>query len=91
MKLAIITLIILLSACVQPADRNTSDLGGFCGWSTSASCATDNDCKAGGCSGQVCEAKDENIVTTCEYRECYDDEKYGVKCGCVSNECKWYK
>ena len=91
MKSAIaITLLLLFSACVQQGD-NTSELGGFCGWSTDASCATGNDCKPGGCSGQVCEGISENTITTCEYRECYNAQAFDVKCGCVSGKCQWYR
>ncbi len=87
--------LLLITACVQqmPSDtgRNTTDLGGFCGFSTSASCTEDSDCKPTGCSNQVCGGIDEDIITTCEYRECYDAEMYGVKCGCISGQCRWYK
>jgi eight-cysteine-cluster-containing protein len=62
----------------------------FCGWSTFGTCETDDDCLAGGCSGQVCQSKNEEpVVTTCEWRECYDAEAYGVNCRCVSNRCQW--
>lgn len=61
----------------------------FCGSSTSASCSSDLDCKKGGCSNQVCEGKNENTTTTCEFRECYDATKYNLSCKCVSNKCQW--
>ncbi|MDK2794811.1 MAG: hypothetical protein PWQ58_10 [Archaeoglobaceae archaeon] len=59
----------------------------FCGWSTYASCKDDGDCKVGGCSGQVCMGAGENIVTTCEWKDCY--KPTGMKCGCVNNACQW--
>lgn len=64
---------------------------GFCGWSTYEACSTDPDCETAGCSGQVCHLKDgkESIFTTCEAKECYSDEKYGVECGCVDKKCQW--
>jgi len=62
----------------------------FCGTSTMDSCETDSDCRAGGCSGQVCESADsEGMITTCEYKECYNAEKYGLECGCVEGACQW--
>ncbi len=68
------------------------ELSGFCGRSTYGSCKTDNDCLKGGCSSQICQAKDEEpIITTCEWRDCYDAEKYGVKCGCFNGKCQWGK
>ena len=62
----------------------------FCGWSTNGSCSSDSGCTTGGCSGQVCQSiNEEPVVTTCEYRECYDDEAYGLECGCVNGQCQW--
>ncbi len=61
----------------------------FCGWSTYASCKTDSDCRVGGCSGQVCMGAGEDIVTTCEWKECYNPS--GMRCGCVNNACQWVK
>ncbi len=63
--------------------------GGFCGWSTYATCSSDADCVAGGCSGQVCMGKGEDVVTTCEWRDCYDAKKYGMVCGCFNGRCQW--
>ncbi len=63
---------------------------GFCGWATKGACKTDADCMTGGCSGQVCQSKkEEPAITTCEYRDCYRAESFGVKCGCVKNKCQW--
>jgi eight-cysteine-cluster-containing protein len=63
---------------------------GFCGTSTNGHCETDDDCKRAGCSGQVCQStSEESIVTTCEYKECYDADAYDMNCGCVNNACQW--
>jgi len=63
---------------------------GFCGASTNATCSTDSDCMKAGCSGQICQAVSEKpVITTCEYRDCYDAAAYGVKCGCASGRCQW--
>src|SRR3989338_7886534 len=94
MKSLMILSLVLIAACVQQGNisndenRNTEDLGGFCGWSTNAGCAVDSDCNAGGCSGQVCEGNNEGTITTCEYRDCYNADAYGVKCGCINEQCK---
>lgn len=62
----------------------------FCGWSTRHYCSSDKDCVRGGCSGQVCQSKfEEAVVTTCEWKDCYNPDKYGLVCGCVNNECQW--
>ncbi len=96
---------VLAAGCVgQPktTENNTSvtinatvppqDLGGFCGTSTHAACSADSDCAAGGCSNHVCYGKNEPpSATTCEWRECYDAEKYNVTCGCVAQKCAWAK
>ena len=64
----------------------------FCGWSTNKSCISDSGCISGGCSGQVCQSKnEEGVITTCEYRDCYSAEKYGLSCKCANNKCQWIK
>ncbi len=63
---------------------------GFCGTSTLGSCATSADCVSGGCSGQVCQSKDEeSVITTCEFRDCYNAAAYNLKCECFNNKCQW--
>jgi eight-cysteine-cluster-containing protein len=63
---------------------------GFCGTSTNGTCSTDADCVSGGCSGQVCQSASEPpVITTCEYTECYDAQRYGVGCGCHDGKCRW--
>ncbi|MGV8162467.1 MAG: DUF333 domain-containing protein [Candidatus Nanoarchaeia archaeon] len=63
----------------------------FCGTSTESFCNNDADCTAFGCSGQVCGSVEESddVATTCEFRDCYDETKYDLSCGCVENKCKW--
>jgi eight-cysteine-cluster-containing protein len=50
-------------------------------------CRDDSQCKAGGCSGEVCSAA-EGVLTTCEVRD-WPQGKAG--CGCVAGECVWYR
>ncbi|MDI6745074.1 MAG: eight-cysteine-cluster domain-containing protein [Thermodesulfovibrionales bacterium] len=65
---------------------------GFCGWATGGECKSDSDCIKGGCSGQVCQSqKEAPVITTCEWRECYNANKYTVSCRCVENRCEWGK
>lgn len=64
-------------------------LENFCGSSTSASCSSSSDCHEGGCSGQVCERRDEGTITTCEFRECYVAKNYNLSCQCIGNKCQW--
>ncbi len=62
----------------------------FCGTSSEGICESDADCVTDGCSGQICRSvNDESAITTCEWQECYDDEKFNVRCGCVKNKCIW--
>ncbi len=64
----------------------------FCGTSTLGACESDEDCITAGCSNAVCQSKNEEpIVTTCEYRECYNAETYNAKCLCKKNKCIWNK
>jgi eight-cysteine-cluster-containing protein len=64
----------------------------FCGTSTYGGCSANSDCIAGGCSGQVCQSKtEESTVTTCEYKDCYNAQSYGLACKCVDKKCQWSK
>ena len=68
----------------------TSKFSEFCGYSTYGACDADSDCMTGGCSGQVCQSRFEDpVITTCEWRDCYNADKYDVSCGCVEGMCKW--
>ena len=62
----------------------------FCGTSTYGVCETNDDCMRAGCSSQVCQStSEEAATTTCEYRDCYDDEAYNAECRCAGNQCQW--
>jgi len=64
----------------------------FCGSSTQGPCYSDAECKRSGCSGQICQsAKEEPVGTRCDYKECYNAEKFGMKCGCLDGRCQWAK
>jgi len=64
----------------------------FCGSSTKGKCATNTDCITGGCSGQICQsASEESIISTCEYQDCYDAQKFGLSCRCLNQQCQWAK
>lgn len=63
---------------------------GFCGRSTLGACESSDDCVAGGCSGQVCQSENEEpVITTCEYRDCYNADAYKLSCKCVGGKCSW--
>lgn len=76
---------------VNEQTRGVFDLGSFCGSSTLAKCEADSDCWTGGCSAQLCRGISEEIDTTCEWRDCYNSQPYGVECGCVQSQCQWFK
>jgi eight-cysteine-cluster-containing protein len=61
----------------------------FCGWSTYHECESNGDCAAGGCSGQVCGGVNEDLTTTCEYKDCYNADKFGAFCECYEGKCRW--
>ena len=88
-------LAVLTSGCLSTSDFKPGNQSGnatqeFCGWSSGGECSSDSDCKTGGCSSQVCQSRKESgLVTTCEWRECYDASKYGVACKCAEGKCKW--
>jgi len=54
-------------------------------------CVSDDDCIKGGCSGTICQSKNEEpIRTTCEYSLEYDCYKE-INCGCSDGKCEWDK
>ena len=62
----------------------------FCGWSTYGKCGSDEDCLRDGCSKQICRSRfDEPIITTCEWLDCYNADKFGVACKCIDGRCQW--
>jgi eight-cysteine-cluster-containing protein len=62
----------------------------FCGISTEAYCETDDDCKIGGCSGELCQGIAESgLATTCDYKLCFSATRYNKACGCVNSKCVW--
>ncbi len=63
----------------------------FCGISFNTGCISDSDCAIGGCSGEICMGVDEarDILSACEWRECYDAPSYGMECGCFNGGCSW--
>jgi len=64
----------------------------FCGWSTYGKCSSDKDCITTGCSKQICQSRFEKpMLTTCEWKDCYDTEKFGIACRCVEGRCQWVK
>jgi|GEM_PF-1764311 len=64
--------------------------GGFCGSSTNGTCKTDDDCMKGGCSGEICQSRSEELMlATCEWKECYDAEGYDMECRCIGGGCQW--
>lgn len=73
----------------EPKSSSTPQEG-FCGWSTQGNCSTDADCTTGGCSGEVCQSKfEDSVITTCEYKECYNADLYDMECKCVEGACQW--
>ena len=80
--------LLMLSACTQ--QENPSETEPFCGISSNESCSSDEDCTTAGCSGQICQSSQaEERITTCEYKECYDEQKYALSCQCKEDTCQW--
>jgi eight-cysteine-cluster-containing protein len=70
--------------------RVTTAQEGFCGYSTNGPCSSNGDCVSDGCSGQICRSTSEkSIISTCEWKDCYSAEKYGLSCKCLSGQCIW--
>jgi inhibitor of cysteine peptidase len=78
-----------LASLKEQGTISLTESSGFCGTSTNARCSSNDDCAAGGCSGQVCMEVNEDISTTCEYRDCYNADNYGLSCACRNGKCQW--
>jgi eight-cysteine-cluster-containing protein len=79
-----------LEECKLTCENDEPNQEEFCGSSTYAECTSNDDCVDAGCSGQICKGKDEpGGITTCEFRECYNNEKYDLTCQCINNQCQW--
>lgn len=88
-SISILILMILASGCVGGTTQGPGNES-FCGISTYGICYSDSDCMKGGCSGQVCRSKSEEpITTTCEWRDCYDADRYDLRCKCSQGRCRW--
>ncbi len=73
-------------------DNGSKDVARFCGWSTNAPCLQNYDCIVSGCSNQVCQGANEPpALSTCEWTDCFDAEKFSMACGCVEGKCKWFE
>jgi eight-cysteine-cluster-containing protein len=83
-KLFLVLLLIFILGCVKEIPKEE-----FCGKSTYKECSINTDCVIGGCSGQICGGKNEELISTCEYAECYNAEEYNLECKCVDKKCQW--
>jgi len=72
---------------VPAVDRNDPLYGRVEGKNFENRCQGDSQCHSGGCSGEVCSAR-EGIITTCEARRWPQGK---AACGCVEGECVWYR
>ncbi|MBU0535547.1 MAG: eight-cysteine-cluster domain-containing protein [Nanoarchaeota archaeon] len=89
--------IILISGCGAYTDVQKSvqqdrvlEVNQFCGASTEYVCEADDECITSGCSGHICQGKaEEQSITTCDYKDCYDAQKHNVRCACDYGTCKW--
>ena len=81
----LIAYLVLINGCSEQMVSEEQEK--FCGSSSFSSCLNDDDCLIGGCSGQICGG--EKTFSTCEYRDCYNAEKYGLSCGCIDGKCSW--
>lgn len=75
------------AACVQIQQEPNKTANVTKNVSLQPECSSDSDCFIGGCSGQLCTAK-EGVMSTCEYRAEYGCVKL-TSCGCVDRQCGW--
>lgn len=68
-----------------------SDIDVFCGQEL-GNCIYDYDCVRDGCNKEFCKSRsDPPVSSDCEWKDCYDPNKFGLRCGCVNKKCKWKK
>jgi len=91
-------LISFIGCATTPQEMRDEDSGyidikesqGFCGSSTYGECSFDFNCVKSGCSGQICQSKNEEpMVSICLHRDCYDAKAYQLRCKCAGGECQW--
>ncbi|HIH14978.1 MAG: hypothetical protein QT08_C0016G0017 [archaeon GW2011_AR17] len=90
--LGCLLILLTITSCTVQEDTSTDEerSEAFCGTSSKGSCTADSECRSGGCSGQICQAAtEEERITTCEYKDCYNAEDYSLSCSCVENQCLW--
>lgn len=78
-----------LQNCVDAANNPTMTrmpISAECIRNAPNTCATDADCKTGGCGGELCAGIDNDGVTDCN---CTAPQ--GVSCGCVNGKCSWWQ
>jgi len=75
---------------IKAPEKAIKNPTGFCGTSTYGKCSSDSDCTTGGCSGEICQSKNEpGLVSPCIYKTCENAKTFGVHCGCIQNKCQW--
>ena len=92
MKVIFLPMLVLfiLSACTVQEETIDETQEAFCGSSSKGSCTTNIDCITAGCSEQICQSSsEEQAISTCEYRDCYDETLYDLSCSCVDQQCQW--
>lgn len=72
---------------VPAVDRKDPLYGRVEGENFENRCHGDPECRVGGCSGEICSAR-EGIITTCEVRRWPQGR---AACGCVEGVCVWYR
>ncbi|MBI4149522.1 eight-cysteine-cluster domain-containing protein [Candidatus Woesearchaeota archaeon] len=86
----ILVLAIFLISCETPEETPKEKQQDKPAQTTNIECASDADCLTGGCSGQICGAKErvKGLITTCEWREEYACLRL-TSCSCINNTCQW--
>lgn len=79
--------ILFLTTYVQQKEKTIPEE--FCGSSTESYCESDKDCIETGCSGEICGNKKDSLIGTCQYKNCFENEKYNLNCKCIDNKCMW--
>ncbi len=83
--LVLLTFIIIVLIVVRFSGQESSIVN----TNTVTECQLDDDCTAGGCSGEICHSLgEEPVFSTCLWQDEYTCYQL-TNCGCVNSQCQW--
>ena len=60
----------------------------YINWSSNHFCTSDFDCRSGGCNGELCGGRGDDLISACVVVS--SPLRLGYKCGCAGSKCAWF-